>query len=559
MVAPEPSYAVGPSDIPLIEKSIGGYLQDVAARHAKEEALVSKHQGARYRYSDLCRAVERAARGFMALGVEPGDRVAIWSTNRAEWIMTQYAAATIGAIVVAINPALRAVEVAGILADTAARMLIVGPGPVDTNSAAILRSLTDAAGEARLDGIDGGRRAPCIVWLGSTKNGVGLTWGDMIARSVEVPSRRMTDCQNAVRPDAPAMILYTSGTTGRPRGATLSHRALINCGWLVGQRMQYNASDRICVPVPLCHVFGCVLGTMGALSHGSALVLPSDRFHPRDCLRTVEDERCTAVYGVPTTFIAQLQEASLRRYDLGSLRTGIIAGAVPPVDLIPQAIERLHISELTVSFGMTETLATLHTAIGDSPARRAATVGTALPHVECSITEPATRVVVPRGTRGELRTRGYGVMLGYWKNPAATAEAIDSDGWVRTGDSAVMADDGYVTIVGRLKDIIIRAGEKIWPGEVEELIAKHPKVHEVHVIGVDDPEYGEDVCAWIRVRDGQRATAEEIRHYCRGRIATFKIPKWIRFVDDFPRTASGKVQKYRMREMYAATRAGGLA
>jgi len=556
---PQPSYVAGPSDRALIDASIGDYLQRAASRHARVEAVVSCHQRVRLTYGDLLADVERAARALITIGVAPGDRVGIWSTNCAEWPVLYYAAASIGAILVAINPAYRVREVEYVLNDAGVTVLVLAQGFRDVDYARTIRALAP-------DVIDGDRlpdapraddtRLPhlrTVVHLASVPDGARavLSWPALIARHVDTSPGQLRERTAAVRPLDPAAVLYTSGTTGAPKGAVLTHRALLNCGQFVGERLRYGVDDRICLPVPFYHAFGCVLGGMAALVHGATLVLPSAVFHPEECLNAIDAERCTSLYGVPTMFIAQVEHASLPQYSQETLRTGIMAGAPCPAELMRRLIERMHLPELTVSFGMTETLATLHTALDDTIDRRVSTVGTPLPHVECKIAGAAGGVA-PRGTAGELCTRSYGVMLGYWNNPAATAAAIDEDGWMHTGDLAVMDDEGYVAIVGRLKDMIIRAGEKVYPGDVESFLYTHPHVAEVHVIGVPDVDYGEELCAWIRVRDGAAVTAEDIRRFCRREIAGFKIPRYIRFVDEFPSTVTGKVQKFRMREISAA-------
>jgi fatty-acyl-CoA synthase len=547
------SYVQGSSDPGLITSTIGEYLGRIAIRYNRQEALISRHQGIRYTYGELHTEIECAARGLLALGVQPGERIGIWAANCAEWLVTQYASARIGAILVSVNPAYRIQEVDHVLRDAGVAVLIAAQDFRHVDSREMLRrlapELTPSGQALRSD------RFPLlrsIVSLGPAREHAGFTWADLMARHLETPEPLLREREAMVRFDEPVSIVYTSGTSGMPKGVVHSHRTLLNCGFIIGERLRYGADDRICLPVPLYHVFGGALGSLAAMTHASALVLPSDVFDPLQCLHTIQAERCTVLYGVPTMFIAQLEHPALAYCRLDSLRTGIMAGAPCPIELMRRVIERMHIPELSVSYGMTECLAALHTSLDDTFERRVATVGTTLPHVECKIIDPQHGGVVPRGAPGELCTRSYGLMLGYWNDAPGTAAAIDTDGWMHTGDLALIDDRGYVTIIGRLKDMIIRAGENVYPREVEDFLHTHPKVCDVHVIGVEDPEYGEEVCAWIKLREKEKATAEEIRRYCRNQIADYKIPRHIRFVDEFPRTATGKVQKFRMREITLA-------
>jgi len=389
-----------------------------------------------------------------------------------------------------------------------------------------------------------------VVYLGPDRDPGRLAWADLAARGDQVPESRLREREATLQFDDPINIQYTSGTTGSPKGATLSHHNILNNGFFVGEILRYTARDRVCVPVPFYHCFGCVMGNLGALTHGSAVIIPAESFDVEATLRAIEEDRCTSLYGVPTMFIAQLDHPAFSNYRLNSLRTGIMAGAPCPIEVMRQVIDRMHAREVTICYGMTETSpVSFQSAIDDSVDLRVSTVGTVHPHVECKIIDAETGRVVPRGVSGELCTRGYCVMLGYWNNADATRDAIDSARWMHTGDLAVMRDDGYVNIVGRLKDMIIRGGENIYPREIEEFLYTHPKVSDVQVIGVPDLKYGEEVCAWVRLREGQPATADEIRDYCRGKIATYKIPRYVHFTDEFPMTVTGKVQKFKMREI----------
>ncbi len=388
-----------------------------------------------------------------------------------------------------------------------------------------------------------------IVYLGTERPGSAMIWDDLIATNGAVPISQLREREASLQFDDAVSIQYTSGTTGSPKGATLSHHSILNNGFFIGERLKYTSNDRVCLPVPFYHCFGCVLGNLAALTHGSAIVLPSESFDPQACMRTVQEQRCTSLYGVPTMFIAQLEHPSFPAYRFDTLRTGIMAGAPCPVEVMRQIVDRMNMREVTICYGMTETApVSFQSSVDDSIDARVSTVGSVHPHVECKIIDPQTGKVVPRGETGELCTRGYSVMLGYWDDPTATAAAIDPARWMHTGDLAIMREDGYANIVGRLKDMIIRGGENIYPREIEEFLYTNLKIADVQVIGVPDKKYGEEVCAWIRLREGQEATPDDIREYCRGKIATYKIPRYIRFVTEFPMTVTGKIQKYRMRE-----------
>ena len=532
------SYVHGCSTTPLLGETIGACLDRICERFADRDALISRHQGLRYTYGQLRLEVENAARGMISIGVEKGDRVGVWSPNCAEWLIAQYALAKVGAIMVNINPAYRLRELEHALTQSSVSVMVAARGFRNSDYSAMIDELAP--------------RLPALkqtVYLGNERRGSAMTWDDLIENGKRVPVPELPERETSLQFDDPVNIEYTSGTTGRPRGATLSHHNILNNGFFVGEQLQYTSADRICLPVPFYHCFGCVLGNLAALTHGSALVLPSESFDAQACLAAIQEESCTSLYGVPTMFIAQLDHPAFSTYRLDSLRTGIMAGAPCPVEVMRQVIEKMHIREVTIAYGMTETSpVSFQSCIDDPIDSRVSTVGSVHPHVEVKIIDPPTGLTLPRGQAGELCTRGYVVMLGYWNDSEMTAAAIDVARWMHSGDLAVMREDGRVNIVGRLKDMIIRGGENIYPREIEEFLHTHPKVSEVQVIGVPDKKYGEEVCAWIRLRQGRTATEDEVRDFCRGQIATFKIPRYIRFVTEFPMTVTGKIQKFRMRE-----------
>ena len=532
------SYVHGCSTTPLLGETIGMCLDRICEHFADSDALISRHQGLRYTYGQLKQEVENAARGMISIGVEKGDRVGVWSPNCAEWLIAQYALAKVGAIMVNINPAYRLRELEHALTQSSVSVIVAARGFRNSDYAAMIDELAP--------------RLPALkqtVYLGNERLGSAMTWNDLIENGKRVPEPELHEREASLQCDDPVNIEYTSGTTGRPKGATLSHHNILNNGFFVGEQLQYTSADRICLPVPFYHCFGCVLGSLAALTHGSALVLPSESFDAQACLAAIQEESCTSLYGVPTMFIAQLDHPAFSTYRLDSLRTGIMAGAPCPVEVMRQVIEKMHMREVTIAYGMTETSpVSFQSCIDDPIEARVSTVGSVHPHVEVKIIDPPTGLTLPRGQAGELCTRGYVVMLGYWNDSESTAAAIDAARWMHSGDLAVMREDGRVNIVGRLKDMIIRGGENIYPREIEEFLHTHPKVSEVQVIGVPDKKYGEEVCAWIRLRQGHTATEDEIRDFCRGQIATFKIPRYIRFVTEFPMTVTGKIQKFRMRE-----------
>ena len=532
------SYASGASTTPLLGITIGRQLAATTLRNPSALAVVSRHQNIRLTYAELWDQVDIAARAFLDLGVAKGDRVGIWAGNCVEWLVVQYAAARVGAILVNVNPAYRRHELRYALAKSGVSVLVAARNFRQTDYVSMIE---EARAELPL--------LRSVVLLGAP--GPRMTgWEEFLALAAHRTSAEVASREATLDFDDPINIQYTSGTTGAPKGATLSHHNILNNGYFVGRGCGYTASDRICVPVPLYHCFGMVMANLAALTHGASVIYPEAAFDPRATLEAVAAERCTSLYGVPTMFIAQLQHPEFQGFDLTSLRTGIMAGSPCPVEVMKQVIERMHAKDLTICYGMTETSPVSFQSLPDDDLeRRTATVGAVHPHVECKVVDPETGRTVARGQTGELCTRGYSVMLGYWDDSAATASSIDTARWMHTGDLAVMREDGYANIIGRIKDMVIRGGENIYPREVEEFLYTHPAIADVQVIGVPDVKYGEELCAWVRLRDGQATTEEEIRAYCRGQIATFKIPRYIRFCDGFPLTVTGKVRKVEMREI----------
>ncbi len=533
-----PSYVHGASEIPLLGETIGRNLDRTVARFPDRDAVISVHQGIRLTYAQFLAAVEEIARGLLALGVEPGDRVGIWSPNNAEWVTLQYATAKAGAIMVNVNPAYRTSELAYALGQSRVSTLVLAPR---FRQADYLDMLDRVAGE--LPALN--RR----VVLGTDTPAGAMGWDQLREAGDRVPADRLREREALLQFDDPINIQYTSGTTGFPKGATLSHHNILNNGFFIGEGCRYTDADRVCIPVPLYHCFGMVLGNLACTTHGATMVYPAEAFDPEATLAAVQSERCTALYGVPTMFIAELEHPRFHEFDYSSLRTGIMAGSLCPVEVMKKVQADMHMAEVTICYGMTETSPVSFQSGTDDPVdKRVSTVGRVHPHVEVKVVDPDSGRVVPRGTPGELCTRGYVVMLGYWDNEEATGEAIDRAGWMHTGDLATLDEDGYANVVGRIKDMVIRGGENVYPREVEEFLYQHPAVGDVQVVGVPDERYGEELCAWVRLREGQAVSGEELREWCRGKIATFKIPRYWRFVDEFPMTVTGKVQKFKMRE-----------
>jgi fatty-acyl-CoA synthase len=526
-----PSYANGLAELPLIGETIGDNLRRTARRVPARDALVSCEQDVRLTYAELDAAVDRLASGLLLRGVEQGDRVGLWSPNRWEWTLVQYATARVGAVLVNVNPAYRTHELSYALRQSGTSLLFAARAFKTSDYAAMVAQVGPE--------LEGLRE---VVFFDED-----AAWEELVATPPDAAA--LAQRAAALTFDDPIDIQYTSGTTGAPKGATLSHHNLLNNGFFVGELLDYTEADRICLPVPFYHCFGMVMGNLAATSHGACMVIPAAGFDPAATLAAVEQERCTSLYGVPTMFIAELADPSFPARDLSSLRTGIMAGSTCPVEVMKQVIERMHMREVSICYGMTETSpVSTQTRTDDPVQRRVATVGRVGPHVEVKVVDPESGVVVERGATGELCTRGYSVMLGYWGEPDKTAEAIDAAGWMHTGDLATMDDDGYLAIVGRIKDMVIRGGENVYPRELEELLHLHDDVLDVQVVGVPDERFGEELCAWVRLREGASADAGAIQEFCRARVAHFKVPRYVLFVDEFPMTVTGKVQKYKMRE-----------
>jgi fatty-acyl-CoA synthase len=527
------SIDAGPTGSALVEDTIGANLVSTVTRHGDREALVDVPSGRRWTYRELLGEVDAVALGLLALGVTRGDRVGIWAPNCPEWVFVQYATARIGAILVNINPAYRTHELSFVIGQSGMRTIIAVP---EFKAAGYADMIADARVEnpALVD----------VVLIGTP------SWDAMLDSGQSSDRSSLEQIGADLSPDDPINIQYTSGTTGFPKGATLSHRNILNNAWFVGELIDYTEADRICVPVPFYHCFGMVMGNLAATSHGAAIVIPAAAFDPVATLRAVAQERCTSLYGVPTMFIAMLSQPVVDQLDLSALRTGIMAGSPCPVETMKQVIERLGMREVSICYGMTETSpVSMQTRTDDSIERRVSTVGRVGPHLEVKIVDPATGDTVRRNETGELCTRGYSVMLGYWQQPEMTAESIDGEGWMHTGDLGVMDDDGYVNITGRIKDMVIRGGENIYPREIEEFLLTHPDVLDVQVIGVPDDTYGEELMAWIRLKPGRPdLNAASLRAFCSGKLAHYKIPRYVHLVDEFPMTITGKVRKVEMRE-----------
>ena len=546
-----PSYTCGPQDKPLLAMTIGAAFDRTVARFPEREALVVRHQGLRYTWAELAVAVDRYARAFIALGLEPGDRLGIWAPNCAEWAITQFASAKAGVILVNINPAYRLNELEYALKQSGCRWLICADTFKTSDYHAMLAELLpELAGSAA--GALHDQRLPelrGIISLGAQPAEGMLGWQRLPELAEQVGPGQLRELGERLQFDEPINIQYTSGTTGFPKGATLSHYNILNNGYLVGESLGLTEHDRLVVPVPLYHCFGMVMGNLGCLTHGATIIYPSAAFEPLATLHALAEERATALYGVPTMFIAMLDHPAREGLDLSSLRTGIMAGATCPIEVMKRVIAEMHMAEVQIAYGMTETSpVSTQTGPADDLERRVTSVGRTLPQLESKIIDEHGRIV-PRGQIGELCTRGFSVMLGYWNNPEATREALDGARWMHTGDLAVMDEEGYIRIVGRNKDMIIRGGENVYPREIEEFLFTHPAVADVQVVGVPDSKYGEEIVAWIKLHPGHAVEPEALREYCKGRIAHFKTPRHIKFVDDFPMTISGKVQKFRMREI----------
>ena len=525
-----PSLRAGDTDVPLLDETIGATLRRTAASHGHHEALVDVPTGRRWTYAQLDADVDQLCAGLLRLGLATGDRLAIWSPNVAEWVLVQYATARLGVVLVTVNPAYRAHELAFVLKQSGTAVLVAALRFKTSDYRAMVEEVEDSCPALQH-----------VVYLDDP------SWDALL----DAPAAELAAYESTLSAVDPINIQYTSGTTGFPKGATLSHRNILNNGLFIGELLGYSPDDRICVPVPFYHCFGMVIGNLAALTHAACVVIPGPAFEPAATLRAVAQEHCTSLYGVPTMFIAELAEG-VSSYDLTSLRTGVMAGSPCPVAVMEQVIADMGMREVGICYGMTETSpVSTQTRADDDLDRRTSTVGRVHPHVEVKVVGPDGEVV-EEGVTGELCTRGYSVMLGYWEEPDRTAEAIDADGWMHTGDLATMDQDGYLRIVGRIKDLVIRGGENVYPREVEEYLFTHPDVSDVQVVGVPDPKYGEELLAAVRLRAGAEVTEEQLREFCRGRIAHYKVPRYVRFVDEFPMTVTGKVQKFKMREQAVA-------
>jgi fatty-acyl-CoA synthase len=536
------SYSHGTSATELLGETIGENLRRIAAAYPDHEAIIDIAAGRRWTYAQFDADCDAVASGLLEAGLQVGDRVGIWAPNCAEWVLLQYATARIGVILVNINPAYRSHELGFVLAQSGVRLLVSA------------QSFKNSDYRAMIDEVRGGIESlERVVYLGTPQ------WSELAADGaarLAGPGAGPGGLERRAESlafDDPINIQYTSGTTGFPKGATLSHHNILNNGYFIGQMCRYGPDDRVCIPVPFYHCFGMVLGNLACTTHGAAIVIPAPGFDPAATLQAVQDERCTSLYGVPTMFIAELALPDFARYDLTTLRTGIMAGSPCPVEVMKRVVSEMHMSEVTICYGMTETSpVSCQTRADDDMERRVSTVGRVHPHVEVKVVDPGTGLVLPRGTPGEMCTRGYCVMLGYWNEKEKTAEVIDAARWMHTGDLAVMDQAGYLNIVGRIKDMVIRGGENVYPREVEEFLYSHPLIEDVQVIGVPDLKYGEELCAWVKVRGAAELTAEQVREFCVGKIAHYKVPRYIRFTGEFPMTVTGKVQKYKMREVSVA-------
>jgi fatty-acyl-CoA synthase len=533
------SYDHGVSGKKLIGETIGAFFDRAVESWRDREALVVRQQNVRWSWGELGRRVDDLAAGLLSLGLERGDRVGIWAPNRSEWTLAQFATAKAGLILVNVNPAYRRSELEYAMNKVECKALILAPALKTSNYLEITDDLVKANKLPHLKH---------IVRLGADKTPGMLNFDDVATAGGNAERMKLADLGPKLQFDDAINIQFTSGTTGHPKGATLSHHNILNNGYFVAEGLRLTPDDRLCIPVPLYHCFGMVMGNLGCLTHGATMVYPAEAFDPLATLQAVAEERCTALYGVPTMFIAQLDHPEFAKFDLRSLRTGIMAGSPCPIEVMKKVQSQMNMGEVTIAYGMTETSPVSTQCATDDPVeRRVSTVGQVLPHIEIKIVDPEGKAV-PRGETGEFCTRGYSVMKGYWNDADKTRDAIDEAGWMRTGDLATMDEQGYVNIVGRLKDMVIRGGENVYPREIEEFLYSHPKIQDVQVIGVPDPRYGEEICAWIKLKGGQTATPEEIREFCKGQIAHYKIPRYIEFVPEFPMTITGKIQKFVMRE-----------
>lgn len=548
-----PSYTSGPSTKPLIGMTIGDKFDEIAATYPNNDALIVRHQGIRLTYAELKQRVDEAARAFLAIGVKRGDRVGMWSPNCAQWTITQFATAKVGAILVNVNPAYRLHELEYAMNQSEAKFLVTAGSFKSSNYTQMLFDLAPelqncAEGELQSEKLP---NLKGVINLAEEKHAGMWRWDDFVEMAEKIDNSQLEKIQSELQFDDAINIQYTSGTTGFPKGAALSHHNILNNGFFVAESMNFTDQDRLVIPVPLYHCFGMVMGNLGCMTHGATMIYPDDAFEPKSVLEAVAEECATALYGVPTMFIAEMDHPDFDQYDVSSLRTGIMAGSICPAEVMKAVNSKLHMEEVQIAYGMTETSpVSTQTAADDPFDKRVTTVGRTQPHLETKIVDPASGNVVTRGETGELCTRGYSVMLKYWNNPEATAGSIDAGGWMHTGDLATMDEEGYIQIVGRIKDMVIRGGENVYPKEIEEFLYTHPSISDVQVTGVPDKKYGEELIAWVKLAPGaEEVTAEDLRAFCKGKITHFKIPRYFKFTDEFPMTVTGKIQKFKMREI----------
>lgn len=547
---PAGSYVCGLSSMPLLGETIGVHFDRAASRWPHREALVVRHQDVRWNYAELQQRVDELAAGLIALGLEPGDRIGIWSPNNAEWVLTQFASAKAGLILVTVNPAYRVAELQHALRKSGCKALVLATEFKGSSYLVMLRAIAPELNSSKPGKLKAAQ-LPDLKWvihLDSAAEPGMLRFADVQQRGGVAERKKLAAIQQDLQFDEPINIQFTSGTTGAPKGATLTHHNILNNAFFVAEAMGLREGDRLCIPVPLYHCFGMVMSTLACITHGATMVFPAAGFDPLAVLQAVEAERCSALHGVPTMFIAEMEHPEFNRFDLSSLRAGIMAGSPCPIEVMRRVMDSMHMRDITIAYGMTETSpVSFQSAIDDPIERRVSTVGRIQPHLEVKIVDSQGRIV-PRAVPGELLTRGYSVMLGYWDDPQQTAEAIDAAGWMHTGDLATLDEEGHCNIVGRIKDMVIRGGENVYPREVEEFLFQHPKIEAVQVVGLPDAKYGEELCAWIKLRSGELMAEEEVRDFCQGQIAHYKIPHYICFVSEFPMTITGKIQKFMIRQ-----------